>query len=136
MASDPRNRADFFNVPTRTGKFSTYDQLLCYYVGQGGNTNSTTRFRRYIGQQNNRPLLPEHDLTAKEFLLIPNTWQTLQLIACDHLIEYYRDGKRVFSYTDQAPYVHGYFGFRTTFNHMEIRNFQIFRLQPAPANPH
>jgi hypothetical protein len=133
MANDTRNLADFFNVPARTGKFSTYDQLKTYYVGQGGNTNSTTRFRRYIGETNNRPLLPEHDLTAKEFLLTPNTWQTLQLVACDHLIEYYRDGKRIFTYTDPAPYTHGYFGFRTTFSHLELRNFKILRLIPAPS---
>ena len=132
MATDPRNLADFFNVPARTGKFSTYDQLKTYYVGQGGNTNSTTpAFRRYIGESNNRPLLPEHDLTAKEFLLTPNTWQTLQLVACNRLIEYYRDGKRIFTYTDPAPYTHGYFGFRTTYSHLELRNFKIFRLIPT-----
>jgi Domain of unknown function (DUF6250) len=133
MATDPRNPADFFAVPQRTGKFSTYDQLQTYYVGQGGNTNSTTRFRRYIGQQSNRPLLPEHDLTAKQFLLTPNTWQTLQLIACNNLIEYYRDGNRIFSYNDPAPYTHGYFGFRTTFSHLELRKLQIYRLVALPG---
>jgi hypothetical protein len=133
MATDTRSSADFFAVNGRTGKFSGYDQLLTYYVGQGGNTNTTTRFRRYIGKQSDRPLLPEHDLNSKDFLLVPNVWQTLQLVACNELIEYYRDGKRIFSYTDPAPYTHGYFGFRTTFNHMELRNLQIFRLSETPS---
>ena len=133
MATDPRNLTDFFKIPARTGKFSTYDQLLTYYVGQGGNTNSTTRFRRYIGKPDNRPLLPENDLHDKSGLLTPNTWQTLQLVACNHLVEYYRDNNRLFTYTDPAPYTHGYFGFRTTFSHLELRNLQIFRLTPAPT---
>jgi hypothetical protein len=132
MATDPRapTTADFFHVPQRTGAFATYNQLKTYYVGLGGDTNRTTRFRRYIGDASNRPLLPEHDLSAKEFLLTPNTWQTIQLVACGNLIEYYRDGRRIFTYTDPAPYTRGYFAFRTTFNHMQVRNLKIFRLRP------
>jgi hypothetical protein len=130
MASDPRANSqsseDFFNVPERTGAFSTYNQLKTYYVGQGGNTNSTTRFRRYIGDATNRPLLPEHDLT--DHLLVPNVWTQVQLVACGGLIEYYCNGERIFQYHDPQPYTSGYFGFRTTWNHMEIRRFEIFRL--------
>jgi hypothetical protein len=129
MANDARNPTDFFAVP-RSGKFADYNQLLAYYVGQGGNYNSTTRFRRYIGDATNRPLLPEHDLSAPDTLLQPNTWQTLQLVACNHLIEYYRDGRRLFTYTDPNPYTRGYFAFRTTFNHMQLRNLRIYRLVP------
>ena len=58
MARDSRNPDDLFAVH-RTGKFADYNQLLCYYVGVGGNTNTTTRFRRYIGDANTRPLLPQ-----------------------------------------------------------------------------
>jgi len=132
MASDPRAKSqspqDFFNVPQRTGAFATYNQLLTYYVGQGGNTNSTTRFRRYIGDASNRPILLEHDLTTH--LLTPNTWQTIQLVACNHLIEYYCDGTRIFQYTDPNPYTQGYFALRTTFNHMEVKNLTIRQLIP------
>jgi hypothetical protein len=131
MATDPRNPNDFFNVPARTGAFATYNQLLTYYVGQGGNTNTTTRFRRYIGDAQNRPLLPEHDLTSQDALLTPDVWQTVQLVAAGPLVEYYRDGKRVFTYTDPAPYARGYFGVRTTWNHMEVRNLTIHRLETA-----
>lgn len=133
MAADTRAKsdADFFSVPARTGAFATYNQLLTYYVGQGGNTNTTTRFRRYVGDAANRPLLPEHDLSAAKYMLTPNAWQKIQLVACGKVIEYYRDGQRIFQYEDPAPYTKGYFGIRTIFNHMEVRNLAIRRLIPA-----
>jgi hypothetical protein len=34
----------------RSGKFEDYDTLAMYYVGIGGNRNTTTRLRRYVGQ--------------------------------------------------------------------------------------
>jgi hypothetical protein len=127
MARDARNLADIFAV-ARTGKFADYNQLHCYYVGLGGNTNTTTRFRRYIGDPVVRPLLPEHDLKGAENLLKPNATQTIQLVAGGRLIQYYRDGKRLFEYVDPEPYVSGWFAFRTTQNHMEVRGFRVFEL--------
>ncbi len=47
---------------SRSGQFADYNDLKTYYVGLGGNRNTTTRFRRYIGDPETRPLLPEHDL--------------------------------------------------------------------------
>jgi uncharacterized protein DUF6250 len=129
MARDARSPADLF-ATARTGKFSDYDQLRCYYVGQGGNTNTTTRFRRYIGEAGNRPLLPEHDLTAPEFLLTPNVVQTIQLVAAGQTIGYYRDGRRLFLYEDPQPYTGGWFALRTTFNHLRVRHFRVYRLVP------
>ena len=41
----------------RSGAFADYNDLLTYYVGLGGNRNTTTRFRRYIGDPVLRPLL-------------------------------------------------------------------------------
>lgn len=130
MAHDARNLADLFATP-RTGAFADYDQLKCYYVGLGGNTNTTTRFRRYVGEKGNRPILPEHDLTAPEFLLKPNVAQTIQLVAFGSEIAYYRDGRRIFSYHDAEPYRDGWFAFRTTWNHLVIRNFRIHSLVKA-----
>jgi hypothetical protein len=127
MAQDARSPGDIF-ATRRTGKFADYDQLRCYYVGQGGNTNTTTRFRRYIGEADNRPLLPEHDLHAPEFLLTPNVTQHLALVASGHLIQYYRDGQKIFELADPAPYTHGWFAFRTTQNHLIVRNFSVRRL--------
>ena len=58
MATDSRSPDDLF-ATRRSGKFSDYDRLRTYYVGLGDNGNSTTRFRRYIGTQDLRPLLPD-----------------------------------------------------------------------------
>ncbi len=132
MARDPRSPEDIFGT-ARSGRFSDYDQLRCYYVGQGGNNNSTTRFRRYIGEKGNRPLLPEHDLSAREFLLTPNQEQRIQLVAAGPFVGYYRDGRRIFAYDDPAPYTAGWFAFRTVTSHLRIRNFRVYRLQPRPV---
>jgi hypothetical protein len=37
--------------PFRGGRFEAYNDLRTYYVGLGGNRNTTTRFRRYIGDR-------------------------------------------------------------------------------------
>lgn len=128
MARDARSPADLF-ATTRSGKFADYDRLRCYYVGLGGNTNTTTRFRRYIGEQGVRPLRPQDDLTAPEFLLAPNVTQHIALLAGGADIAYYRDGRRIFFYHDPAPYASGWFGLRTTQSHLVIRHFRVWRLQ-------
>jgi len=111
----------------RGGFFAQYDDLLTYYVGLGGNRNTTSRFRRYIGEHGNRPLLPEHDLSASEFLLVPGHRQTITLIADGRRIEYRRDGKRLFALDDAAPYTSGWFALRTTFSHLRIERFRVRR---------
>ena len=128
MARDARNPAELFATP-RSGKFSDYDQLRCYYVGFGGNSNKTTRFRRYIGEKGNRPLLPEHDLAAPEFLIVPNDTHTVQLVAAGGVIGYYQDGRRLFAYDDPQPYTSGWFGFRTVTSHLRVRHFRVYRLE-------
>ncbi len=130
MAQDSRSPGDIF-ATHRTGKFADYDQLRCYYVGLGGNYNTTTRFRRYIGVQDNRPLLPEDDLSAAQYLLKPNVRQHITLIACGNLIQYYRDGHKIFELDDPTPYTQGWFAFRTTWNHMVVENFVVRRLDVA-----
>ena len=116
MASDTRKR--------RSGAFADYNTLRAYYVGHGGNGNTTTRFRRYIGDPVLRPLLPEHDLKAP--LLEPNVPMKIRLVADGSRIQYSCDGRVIFDFHDPAPYTRGRFGFRTTFSHLEIRNFRVF----------
>jgi hypothetical protein len=128
MATDSRSPDGEIFKTHRSGKFEDYHQLRCYYVGLGGNTNTTTRFRRYIGSPTNRPLLPEHDLTEPQFLIAPNQPQKIQLVACGQLIQYYRDGLKIFELTDSEPYTAGWFALRTVSNHMQIRNFRVMRL--------
>jgi hypothetical protein len=111
----------------RSGAFAEYNDLLTYYVGLGGNRNTTTRFRRYIGDPVNRPLLPEHDLSAASAMLIANRRQTITLTADGRTIEYRRDGERLFMLDDSAPYVAGWFALRTTYSHLQIRHLRIIK---------
>ena len=113
----------------RSGKFADYNTLRGYYVGQGGNTNTTTRFRRYIGDPVLRPLLPEHDLKAP--LLEPNKPMKIRLMADGSHIQYACDGHVIFDYSDPQPYTRGRFGFRTTFSHIEIKGFRVWKVPPS-----
>jgi len=127
MALDARSPHDIFGH-RRSGQFADYNQLRAYYVGLGGNGNSTTRFRRYIGDAVHRPLLPEHDLSDAGDLIVPNVAQTIRLIAAGSLIQFYRDERRLFEMHDPEPYTSGWFGLRTVTNHMVIRRFRVTRL--------
>jgi hypothetical protein len=132
MARDSRGPGDIF-ATNRSGKFADYDQLLTYYVGLGGNTNTTTRFRRYIGRQDDRPLLPENDLRDKPDLITPNQSQIIRLVAYGNLIQYWRNDKKLFELTDPHPYTSGWFALRTTKNHLQIKNLRIWTLTAAPT---
>ncbi len=57
MASNADGTRPVF-ARARSGTFAEYNDLLTYYVGLGGNRNTTSRFRRYVGEPGNRPLLP------------------------------------------------------------------------------
>lgn len=131
MAQDP-TQPDGFLPAGRSGRFSDYDSLLTYYVGYGGNNNTTTRFRRYDGA-GNRPLLPEHDLHAASFLLTANHVYQIKIVIRGGRTEYWRDGTKVFSFDDPRPLTTGFFAFRTVRSHLSIRHFKVGR--PAPPAP-
>lgn len=120
MATD----ADGSQPRPRSGAFAAYDDLRTYYVGIGGNRNTTTRLRRYIGTPGNRPLLPGHDLGAPN-LLEPNVWTRIRLIADGRTISVERDGRRIFSLQDAQPYTRGWFAIRTTKSHLRVRNLRV-----------
>ncbi|RHW17454.1 Tat pathway signal sequence domain protein [Sphingomonas gilva] len=112
---------------TRSGAFAEYDTLRTYYVGIGGNRNTTTRFRRYIGKPGDRPLLPEHDRGDQAAMLVPNRWMRIALIADGRRIAVRRDGELLFALDDPEPYTRGHFAIRTTKSHIRIRNLEITR---------
>lgn len=131
MASDPRREDLFAPGHGRDGKFATYDTLRTYYVGYGGNENTTTRFRRYDGT-GARPLLPEHDRQTPEFLLKADHWYRIEAsVTADGQVQFIRDGEVIFDVRDPAPLREGWFGFRTVHSRIEIRNFSV----SAPAAP-
>ncbi|HVS52476.1 MAG TPA: DUF6250 domain-containing protein [Opitutaceae bacterium] len=122
MAVDPRSPDA---MPAgRSGKFEDYDALRTYYVGMGGNENTTTRFRRYAGD-GTKPLLPEHDRREKKFLLAPNRTYRIRLVAREGGAEFWCDGEKFFSWRDPAPLTSGWFALRTVQSHLEIRRVRI-----------
>ena len=130
MATDPASPGDIFAHP-RTGAFADYNSLHLYYVGLGGNGNTTTRFRRYIGDTVERPLLPENDLSVKDHPdkgIVANKSQRVTLVADGGVIQYWRDGVKIFEMADAEPYTKGWFGIRTTKNHMQVRDLKVVRL--------
>ena len=126
MATDPAVPGGS-PVGRRGGTFEEYDTLRTYYVGIGGNGNTSTRLRRYVGRAGERPLLREHDLSHPAALLRPNRWTRVRLLADGGRIAVERDGRRVFAMTDPRPYASGWFGLRTTWSHLEVRNLRLIR---------
>jgi len=122
MATDPRQDTLF----TRSGNFSEYDSLKLYYAGIGGNSNSTTRFRKYLGN-GERTLL--FDLQDKPHLLLPNKTYLIQLVVCRGCTRVFVDNELYFSFEDEEPLRDGYFGFRTVQSHQEIDDFKVYELK-------
>lgn len=128
MATDPRSPGDFFSTATgRDGAFASYDLLRTYYVGCGGNGNTTTRFRRYDGQ-GLKPLLPEHDISAPEAMLeAGRSYQIEITVEASGRTTWSRDGVTWFDFTDPEPLREGHFGFRTVWSRLTITDFVIER---------
>lgn len=128
MANDPKNPTDFFkDSKNRAGHFPNYHHLKLYYVGYGGHHNTKTRFRRYNGNVD-RPLLAEHDLSDKKFMITANKKMKIEIVVKDNFTSYSRDGELIYKINDAEPYKTGYFGFRTVNNHMVIENFKVIKL--------
>ncbi|HUG12135.1 MAG TPA: DUF6250 domain-containing protein [Opitutaceae bacterium] len=125
MATDPARPGELLAPGhARTGAFATYDNLRTYYAGYGGNANTTTRFRRYEGD-GSKPLLPEHDLSAPEFMLKADHPYRIKLVVTGSRVQYQRDGELVFDFTDADALTSGWFGFRTVQSRIEVRDFQV-----------
>lgn len=80
-ANDPEYPDNLFaRSEWRNGIFQHYKTLNLFYVGYGGNHNSTTRFRQYFAKAADtsdaiaRPVIKEY--TDKAHLLIPNNGTT------------------------------------------------------------
>ena len=128
MAIDPRCPSDIFSCAdsVRTGIFGDYHDLRTYYVGYGGNGNTTTRMRRYPGYTRLRPMLPEHDLGPPN-RIVANKPIKVAITVKGNRATYAHDGITVFEMNDDLPYHEGWFAFRTVRNHMQIRDFKVVK---------
>lgn len=111
----------------RDGTLDSYNDLLLFYAGIGGNYNSTTRFRKYDGT-GNRILLAERNESIH--LLKPNVYYHVKTVVRPSKNEtlLFVDNQLLFRYRG-AIEKHGYFGFRLTFSRQAIRNFKVYKLR-------
>ncbi len=134
MASESRQSSPLRNISQRGGRFTESYRLQCYYLGYGGNYNSTTRFRRYDGDTL-AISLPDHrpailcEYTDSAHLLRPNHWYSVRLEvqpdgAAAH-VRYYIDDELLVDYIDPQPLLYGWFAFRTTWSHTRLTGFSI-----------
>ena len=141
-ASDPSCPDDIFhNKDKRKGVFVNCYSLQLYYLGYGGNYNSTTRFRRYDGNSaaieraEVRPKILQ-EYTDKQHLLKPNHWYHIKIECEGKATRYYIDGEKIIDFTDENALNKGWFGFRTTLSHTKLRKFTVSsaltgKLQPS-----
>lgn len=120
MAKDPKQE----NLFTRDGKFESYDSLSMYYVGMGGNYNTTTRFRKYMGTGEKRIIGENNDAAA---LLKPNHRYRIRISVREGLVSYEVDGKTLFSFQDPDCLTEGYFGFRSVWSRQEIDKLKVYK---------
>ncbi|MET0357724.1 MAG: DUF6250 domain-containing protein [Cellvibrio sp.] len=142
-ANDPRTESRNPTELALDGALTSYNPLHLYYVGFGANYNTTTRLRRYDGGAQRSQITgyttPESAtsddraggmteytrLNANEPVRVrvvsrkPNAQHPENLW-------WYANDKLLFSFADPKPYLEGWFGFRTTFSHFQIRNFKVY----------
>lgn len=130
MASDPKYPDNLWKREKwRNGIFLNCYSLQLYYLGYGGNHNSTTRFRRYDGNETGitdpqaRPAILK-EYTDTEHLLKANHWYHIKITNENNRVSYYIDGKRLVDFRDAEPLTEGWFGFRSTLSRTRITNFR------------
>jgi hypothetical protein len=120
MVSDPQQK-----MFTRKGGFREYDSLRMYYVGMGGNYNTTTRMRRYDGKG---ALQIVGEYTDSTHLLLPNKIYHVSISIKNGTTKFMVDGKEYFSFKDPEPLTEGWFAIRSTKSRQRIDNVRIYLL--------
>lgn len=121
MATDPKS----VNLFTRNGVLEKYDSLQLYYVGMGGNTNKTNRFRKYEGD-GRKTLLQE--FTDSAHLLKANTTYHIAIVCKNKITQFFVNGELFFKLDDPHPLLKGYFGFRSTKSRQTIGGFKVWKV--------
>lgn len=131
-ANDPQYPNDLFTRSQwRKGIFKNYKTLRLFYVGYGGNHNSTTRFRQYLGGEPDtedsltRPVIKEY--TDKQHLLFPNRWYHIRIQIKKKVTTFYVDNEMLFEFPLKDKEGNGHFGLRLLSNHILFAGFQIKR---------
>ena len=138
MASDPKAPTNIRKRESwRKGIFVNCYSLQLYYLGFGGNHNSTTRFRRYDGNEDgitNEAARPKilKEYTDPAHLLEPNKWYHIKITNDNGRVQYFINGERLVDFLDPTPLTEGWFGFRTTAARARIANFSY---TCTPAQP-
>ena len=132
LASDPKAKDLWTRAEWRSGIFTRCYTLQMYYLGYGGNHNTTTRFRRYDGDEAGvedaamRPAILK-EYTDKTHLLKPNHWYHVKVESTmAGRTRFYIDGECVVDYLDPQPLQRGWFGFRTTLSRTRLTNFRAY----------
>ena len=130
LASDPRHKDIWSRQEWRQGIFVRCYTLQMYYLGYGGNYHSTTRFRRYDGDERGVDSVAYRPAILKEYtdgdhLLKANHWYHVKIESTGGRTRFYMDGQLLVDYLDPTPLRRGWFGFRTTLSRTRITNFQI-----------
>jgi hypothetical protein len=122
MAVDPKNK----NLFTRDGVLESYDSLRMYYVGMGGNSNTTTRFRKYQGN-GEKTLLQEYK--DKAHLLEANKEYHITIEVINGTVRYIVNRETFFEYKDSSVLKEGYFGFRSTKSRQGIDWVKVYKVK-------
>lgn len=113
----------------RNGVFKNYNTLNLFYVGYGGNENTTTRFRRYYAEYNGvddarvKPLIAEY--TDPEHLLVPGKWYHIVIRVEKEYTTYSVNGEELFRASLKPGEGDGCFGLRLLQNHVLVTGFEV-----------
>ena len=134
LASDPEAKDIWARADWRCGIFLRCYTLQMYYLGYGGNSNTTTRFRRYTGDARGVDSAAYRPAILKEYtdaahLLKANHWYHLRIETAGGRTTMSVDGEPVVSYLDPYPLTEGWFGFRTTWSRIRITNFRSYQIE-------
>ena len=131
LASDPNAKDLWARAAWRSGIFVRCYTLQMYYLGYGGNYNTTTRFRRYDGDEAGvedaarRPAILK-EYTDKDHLLEANHWYHVKIESKLGHTRFLIDGECIVDYLDPQPLEEGWFGFRTTLSRTRLTNFKVY----------
>lgn len=129
-AADPLYPDNIFVRSTwRNGVFKNYNTLNLFYVGYGGNENTTTRFRRYYAEYYGvddarvKPLIAEY--TDRAHLLASGKWYHIVIRVEKGVTTYSVNGEELFRASLKSGEGDGYFGLRLLQNHVLMTGFEI-----------